>query len=425
MRCSQKKFLKRIFRHALREVQPTALYRKYLHLFDNTLYYRYTPIPLRGDGRLVLAGSGKASRNMASAILPYLPSKPDLSLLIAPDSGRSRSFESCRGNHPLPGAESLKSGRRMLSLLSGLKENDTLVYLLSGGSSAMMELPEAGLTMSDLQDANRVFMQKGLDIHEINILRSRLSRLKGGKLTSLCKAQTFVFVLSDVVGNDLSTIGSGPFYPPPSPSVHPRELIKKWDLATTLSPQLIHALSQDAPLPPVETEIPHYLIGSNMDLLEAADAFLSQKHFPVRSFPESLCGEARDAGAMIAEMIRKDRGARPAFLLFGGETTVRLNNKPGKGGRSQECALSVLTKLQDIGNYCLLCAGSDGVDGNSVAAGAFADRQVFLCAKKRDLSAEAFLSVHDSYAFHRQCRSLLTTGPSATNVGDIAIAFLY
>jgi len=425
MRHPQKKFLKRLFLHAIQEVQPEALFRKYLHVYDNTLYYRNTPLEMQNKGRLVLAGSGKASQSMAQAILPYLPLKPHLSLLITREGKNDLLFDTCPGNHPLPASESLIAGHRMRDFLNGLEEEDTLIYLLSGGSSAMMELPLPGLTLQDLQSANRVFLESGMDIREINILRSRLSQVKGGKLAALCKARIYVFVLSDVMGNDFSTIGSGPFYPADISDSAVRELIAAHELEQSLPRHLIAALKTNNEQPPGRHAVlPHFLIGSNMDLLEAADAFLNKKNFPVRTFPESLYGEARKAGAMIAEMICKEEGAKPSFLLFGGETTVSLNEKPGKGGRSQEIALSALSELRNSRNYCLLCAGSDGIDGNSDAAGALIDRHSYRKAQELGLLPENFLAEHDSYRFHQYCGTLLFTGPTGTNVADIVIALI-
>lgn len=426
MRHPQKKFLKRLYLLAIREVLPEALFRKYLHVYENTLYFHNTPLKIPEKGRLVLAGSGKASQSMARAMLPYLSLKPNLSLLISTKGINDPHFAVCPGNHPLPGRESLEAGRRMRNFLSGLHKEDTLIYLLSGGSSAMMELPLPKLTLQDIQTANRVFLESGMHIREMNILRSRLSQVKCGKLAALCKARTYVFVLSDVMGNDFSTIGSGPFYPSDTFSSVVEDLIEKYALETNLPQNLIVALRRENEQPADRNAVPsHFLIGSNMDLLEAADAYLNKKNYPVRSFPESLCGEAREAGAMIAEMIRRDKGTKPSFLLFGGETTVTLNDKPGIGGRSQEIALAALSELRDSRNYCLLCAGSDGIDGNSNAAGALIDRHSYRKAHKYGLLPEKFLAEHDSYHFHRRCGTLLFTGPTGTNVADIAIAMIY
>ena len=149
---------------------------------------------------------------MGTAFLKYLPRKHDKSLFISPIEAPGAPFEVILGNHPIPGENSLEAGYNMLKLISSLTEEDTLIYFLSGGSSALMELPVEELTMDDLISATDIFLSRGLDIHEINTLRAAFSQIKAGKLASICKAKCYVFVLSDVMGNDMATIGSGPFY---------------------------------------------------------------------------------------------------------------------------------------------------------------------------------------------------------------------
>lgn len=424
MGISPKKLLTGSLHYALKCVQPDALFRKYLRLHNDTLYFRNIALYNKNDGRLFLAASGKASCGMAKALLPYLPVEPEDSLLIAPEICNNSTLHSCRGNHPLPGAESLEAGRKMLTFLKTRNENDTLIFLLSGGSSAMMEYPRPGIGLQDLQKANTLFLSRGLDIGEINLLRGRLSALKAGKATAACAARTRVLLISDVIGNDISVIGSGPFAVPKPGMKNPGKIIDKYRLDKDLPKHILDRMLLEDSENSAIREVPHYLAGSNMDLLEAAEAYFTGRNIPVETYPESIYGEARNMGDMIAGMVNNYSGPRPGIILFGGESTVRLNKDPGYGGRSQEMALAILAGLKDTNDYTILCAGSDGIDGNTDADGALVDGQTYLRAQKLGLSPDVYLQNHDSYHFHRPCGSLIKTGPTGTNVADICIVFL-
>ncbi len=422
MLSSKKTFLKNIYLKTLQSVHPDALFSKYLHLYEGNLYYRNTLINCYSSGRLILAGSGKASLAMAEAFLHFLPKKPDKTLLISPFPNTASHFKVYKGNHPLPAAESINAGKQMLALLDSLHEEDLLLYVLSGGSSSLFEYPVDGISINDIQKATQVFLAQGLSIGEINFLRARLSQVKAGKLAERCKADCQVFVLSDVMGNDISVIGSGPFSAQKSPSYTADTLINKYHLDLFLEPQVIHCLRKNIPLQ-TKKDIPHYIIGSNIDILESAASILEESGIKTISFPESLFGEANDAGIMIANMLTNYTGSKPICMLFGGETTVTLSSGYGKGGRAQETALSALNKLKNTSGITLLCAGSDGIDGYTDAAGAIVDAVTYQMAKAKGISLEDYLLRHDSYSFHQQCDSLIKTGYSGTNVGDIVMAW--
>ncbi|MBN2781226.1 MAG: DUF4147 domain-containing protein [Candidatus Marinimicrobia bacterium] len=416
-----KEFLKTVYLKSLVDVHPDALFSAYLHLYDRELYYRNTLIPLGSRGRLVLAGSGKAALTMAKALTRYLPRPPDETLLIAPAGGNEDMQGVYPGDHPVPAENSLASGQKMLELLDSLNEHDVLLYLLSGGSSSLFEVPAEGLTIEDIQAATRVFLSAGLPIREINFLRARLSQVKAGRLAARCKANCHVFVLSDVMGNDLSVIASGPFTTLDPHAMNLEGLIRDYALDRRLPEHLLHLLRTNPP-PQAAATVPHYLIGSNMEFLGAAEKHLEAEGIHTLSYPESLYGEARDSAGMIAAMIRNYRGPKPACLLFGGETTVTLSGDHGEGGRSQELALAAVSLLKDLPGTCLLAAGSDGIDGTGEAAGAVVDSGTYGLALSLGLSPEPYLVRHDSAAFHRRCGTGIVTGPSGTNLGDLVMA---
>ncbi|MCD6337276.1 MAG: DUF4147 domain-containing protein, partial [Candidatus Marinimicrobia bacterium] len=404
-------------------VQPDALYQKYFHVFDKTLYYKNTLIDLDIPGKLILAGSGKASLSMGTAFLPYLSRKVDGSLFILPSGSSGTPFTLIEGNHPIPDQKSLRAGKRMFEFIRSFTENDTLIYFLSGGSSALLEYPESGVSLDDIQKATDTFLSCGMSINEINVLRGALSRIKAGKLGKICKAKCYIFVLSDVMGNDLSTIGSGPFYRNQIDQIQINDLILKYQLERSLPAHIINIFKEYSPIRNVDS-IPHYLIGSNMDLLEAAELICFDEGIRPLSFPESLFGEAKQTGKMIADMIKYYSGQKPTCMLFGGETTVTLNKTPGKGGRAQELALTVLNELQGKPGITLLSAGSDGMDGMGGAAGAIVSAHTYKKAQELNLCIEKYLEKHDSYHFHEKCGSLIMTGYSGTNVGDVVMALI-
>jgi hydroxypyruvate reductase/glycerate 2-kinase len=404
------------------EVKAGALFRKYLHMFNDTLYFRNTVIDTRPKGSLVLAGSGKASLAMGTAFLNFCPHPWDKSLFISPSKPSESPFYHIRGDHPLPEKNSLEAGKSMYELISSLSEDDTLIYFLSGGSSALMEYPVDGLSIDSISVLTDTLLAKGLDIREINTLRPALSRVKGGQLANLCKANCYVFVLSDVMGNDLSMIGSGPFDQTAADRDKIREIINTYELETVLSPDIIEKLLgfEKTEVP----KIPHFLIGSNMDMMQAAETACFDAGIKPLVFPESLFDEARENGKMIADMIRLYEGETPVCMIFGGECTVTLNEQPGLGGRSQELALSALEELKDKPGIYLLAAGSDGIDGVGGAAGAIVSSNTYQKAEQLGLSIQSYLDKHDSYHFHQQCGSLIITGYSGTNVGDIVMALI-
>ena len=423
MLIKEKEFLINTYHRIVSDVQAEALYKKYLHSFENTLYFKNTPIDTDPKGRLVLAGSGKASLNMGTSFLPYLNREADNSLFISTSEASDAPFSVIEGDHPTPQENSLRAGKAMHDLIQSLNDDDTLIYFLSGGSSSLMELPVNGLNIDDLQHATKCFLSLGLNIGEINTLRAALSQVKAGKLADKCKANCYVFVLSDVMGNDLSIIGSGPFHPSKATPAGIREIIEKYELKDHLSPDMINLLQSYEPSN-TKHNIPHFLIGSNMDLLQAAETACFDHEITPLTFPESLFGEASEAGRMIADMLRLYSGKTPVCMIFGGETTVTLNDKPGKGGRAQELALSVLRELKDSSGIFVLSSGSDGMDGVGGGAGAIVSAETYKNSIKLKLSIEDHLHSHDSYHFHEKCGSLIKTGYSGTNIGDVVIGLI-
>lgn len=416
------KFLKESYPRIIEAVKAPALYKKYLHRWDNTLFYRNTPLDIHSSTNLYLAGSGKASLSMGESVLEYLPVEVKGSLFISTQEAPQSQLNVLSGNHPIPGKDSLKAGKSMYQFIRDLDSDDTLIYFLSGGSSAMFEFPLENIQLNDFKALTQTCLSCGATIHEINTLRSLISAVKGGKLASLCKAKVYVFVLSDVMGNDLSIIGSGPFYSELN-ARSPQHIIQKYKLENQLSSNILALLSHTSPTID-HCSIPHYLIGSNMDLLEAAEIRCLDVGIKPLTFPASLMGEAKECGKMIADMIRHYKSEKPACLIFGGETTVTLNSTSGKGGRSQELALSVLCELQDTCNYALLSAGSDGIDGVGGAAGVIINQTTYIKAQELGLSTIEYLAKHDSYHFFKQCNSLIECGYTGTNVGDIVMAII-
>lgn len=403
-----------IFGAGLNAILPANTLPKTLFLENNVLHVKDARYLLKPTGRLFCFGSGKAAHTMAQALYEMLGARLHGGLIVSPSGGEPIGpIEHHKGTHPIPDAHSLASGKALLKAMSALGEEDFYLYLLSGGSSALVEALHAGISLEDLQTTTQVLLSHALSIVTINAVRKRLSRIKGGGLSGSCPAQGVVLVVSDVIGDDLGTIGSAP-------------LMACESDVPALPQAILNALPSSVqaclatPLAPKHTATPpHHLIATNHLALEAAAAKALSLGYTPRIVSESLEGLAQE----VAARIYADISTAPSktCLLYGGEPTVVITGK-GKGGRNQHVVLHFLTHLDAKTNVALLSAGTDGVDGNSPAAGAYADKDVHTKAHALGLDAAHFLATCNSHAFFTQTQSTLITGPTGTNVMDILIA---
>jgi len=384
------------------------------------------------EGRKVhLFGSGKAAAPMARAMIQILGSRLVGGCIVTGTVEKVEGLEVIRGGHPIPDQSSLDGGARLLERLAGLESGDFFIYLLSGGSSALIEVPVAPLSLEDLRETSRLLLNHDVPIHRINAVRKHLSALKGGRLGQATRARGVVLVISDVVGDDLETIGSGPFYGDSTTYGQSLEILGKYNLTEKIPPQVLKVLREGAagdrpetPEAPVEN-IRHFLIGTNRDALAGAASKAAELGFAVRLMTSRLEGEAEAAASFICglglELAHYQRPEPPGLvLLFGGETTVKVVGS-GKGGRNQQLVLAALARLGAEPDLTLLSGGTDGIDGNSEAAGAVADHTVFRAAAEKGLEIDGYLAANDATSFFEQVGGLVVTGSTGTNVMDIVI----
>ena len=391
----------------------------------------------RFRGGVHVLGSGKASVRMANEILSILRDRVLGGVVIGVkggDRGKGGRIEFHYGTHPLPSQENVRATERLLGYLSRLGREDRFIYLLSGGTSALLEKPIPPITLEDLVATTDLLLKSGMDIKKMNAVRKHLSEVKGGKLATVTGAMGYVLVLSDVVGDDLSSIGSGPFYPDPTTYRDVYDLLRAYGVWDRLPGSV-----REVVLAGVEGEIPetlkapprrirHLLIGNNRTALLAVRDTAREMGLRARIMTDTLQGEAREVARVLYSLARhvalyREPFSPPVLLIFGGETTVTVRGK-GKGGRNQELALAFLREMEDDIRVLLLSAGTDGIDGPTDAAGAVvsdADRERAI---REGLNMDRFLEENDSYAFHEALGTHIRTGPTGTNVADVILLYV-
>ena len=341
-------------------------------------------------------------------------------------------FEWIPSSHPLPDERSVAAGRRALDVARSSGDRDTLVVLLSGGASALMAVPAGDLTLEDKRIAVNVLLKAGADITALNTVRKHLSAVKGGRLAAAAAGATVCLAISDVVGDDLSVIGSGPTVPDPSTFEDAWGYIERFGVERLLTAAAARHLQagvegriEETPAPgdPRLARSLTRVIGGRFNaMIGAADAARSLG-YEVATIDDPIVGDARSVGPVFLERASTlaARMSRPVAVVASGETTVKVVGR-GRGGRNQELALSVVKMLADqMPRVALASVGTDGIDGPTDAAGAYADTTTFARASQQSLDPDAYLADNNAYAFFQRLNDLIMTGPSTTNVGDIQV----
>jgi len=374
------------------------------------------------DGRVFGLGIGKAAVPMMDALARRIPLSGGLAVTKF-GAGLSReSFAVIEGGHPIPDARSLHAGERVLEFVSSLQEDDTLVCLISGGGSALVTAPHVPL--EDLQRLTSLLLSSGAPIDEINILRRKLDRSKGGGLARATKAKIVSLILSDVIGNPLETIASGPTVPDPTTTKDAIMILKKYDLEKQVSKSILEILLAEDGGRSINGSVQNIIVGDNKLAAHAALKQAEHEGFDAEIIANRLYGEAREVGVMLAQRLHMEstKRRRPFCLIAGGETTVSIKGK-GKGGRNQELALSAVNKMSGMRDALLVSLATDGDDGPTDAAGAVVTAASAKRAKLLGLDATAYLSRNDAYPFFEALGDLIKTGPTGTNVNDLIFLF--
>jgi hydroxypyruvate reductase len=339
--------------------------------------------------------------------------------------------------HPVPDLRSVSAARRALDIAAATTPADLLMVLLSGGASALMALPADGMTLADKQDTSRRLLKAGATINELNAVRKHLSAIKGGRLAIATAAPVVTLVISDVVGDDLSVIGSGPTMPDPSTFADALGVLDQRGGRAAYPPPVVARLERGARGEVTETPKPGdtriarsaaRIIGGRMTAVEGAAEAARAHGYRIEIVDEPIVGEAREAARLFAGEARRraTTGERPLCVIGGGETTVVVRGG-GLGGRNQEFALAIAVSAQgrfDDLRYAAGSIGTDGIDGPTDAAGAMVDPTTMERAAALGLDPRRFLDNNDSYHFFSALDDLLRTGPTGTNVGDVQVALI-
>lgn len=392
---------------SIRAVQPDAAVRRALHGRDF-------------PGRVVLAAAGKAAWQMAKAARDCLGDRISAGVVVTKYGhvpGPIPGVTCCEAGHPVPDENSFRGAQAVLDLVSGLTEQDTVIFLLSGGGSALFEKPL--IPGEELQDVTNQLLSSGADIVEMNTIRKRLSAVKGGRFAQLCApAKVFAIVLSDILGDPLDMIASGPACADRSTCEQALAIAEKYRLR--LTPQAKELLARETPkeLDNVETQI----TGSVRELCAAAASAARELGYEPVILTDQLCCQAREAGSFLASIARSHQGKKLAFLA-GGETVVKLTGT-GKGGRNQELALSAAAGIDGLDGVLVFSLGSDGTDGPTDAAGGMVDGQTAALLRDQGLSIHQVLENNDAYHALERVDGLIFTGPTGTNVNDVAVVLI-
>lgn len=389
---------------------------------------------LRRYGRIVVVGAGKATASMARAMEQMLGSRLAQGLVIVKYGHRrpTKRIAVQEAGHPLPDRPGLRAAARVREMAASLSTRDLLIVLLSGGASSLMPAPVPGVSLEDKQRVTLQLLKSGADIGEINLVRKHLSLLKGGRLAQSTEATVVTLILSDVVGDDVSAIASGPTAPDPTTFQQAVQCLKQYGLWSTV-PAGVRAhlekgrrrLAADTPKPgaPLFRRVHNCIIGRNADAVAAAGRAVRQARVNAVIQRTMLTGEARAAGTEFAGIARRiveyGRPARrPCCIIAGGETTVTVKGS-GQGGRAQEFAVAAAKALAGLNDVWIMAVGTDGTDGPTEVAGAVVDGHTVRRAERLGIDLDQALEENNTYPALAKLGAHIRTGPTNTNVDDL------
>lgn len=375
-----------------------------------------------GSGRLIAVAAGKAAWEMGHAAAEVLGERIDRGIIITKyehAKGDVSGFEIREAGHPVPDENSYGATERALELVQGLTEEDSVLFLLSGGGSALFEKPL--VPNEEMADITTQLLACGADIVEINTIRKRLSAVKGGRFAECCApAHVYTVVLSDIIGDPLDMIASGPAYPDSSTCEQAVAISKKYGLRLSEKAQAL----LNTETPKTLSNVTTYVNGSVKELCRAASAICRELGYEPFVLTTGLHSEARDAGAFLAFLARTYQGTKKSLaFLAGGETVVHLTGK-GLGGRNQELALAAAAGIGDCRNTCIFSVGSDGTDGPTDAAGGIVTEESEEKLRAAGLAIPEVLADNDAYHALAAIDSLVMTGPTGTNVNDLSVVLI-
>jgi len=437
-----KRMAKAVFLKALSAVDPSKILKDRIRIDRDHLLIKLEGnsekvFDLKGVDKIFLVGTGKATSAMARAIEEIFEDRITRGIITTKYGHRLplNKTEIIEAGHPLPDRKGYEGAKKIQRLLQESGPKDLVIFLLSGGGSALLPFPADQIDLKEKQEATQFLLDCGADIKEINTIRKHISRIKGGWLAKWAYPSTVIgLILSDVVGDHLDVIGSGPTVPDPSTFEEAWGILKEYDLLNEIAPSIRRHLQsgrkgkvEETPKPgeDVFEKVYNSIIGSNTLALFAAKEEAAAFGFNTLILSSSIEGETREAArfhtSIAKEVISSGNPIpMPACILSGGETTVTIKGK-GLGGRNQEFVLAGALEISGIEKVVLLSGGTDGTDGPTDATGAMADNTTVQRAKSLGLDPNFYLDNNDAYPFFEKLGDLLITGPTHTNVMDVRI----
>ena len=431
--------LANMLRQALASVHAGRALRRYLRKDGDHLTVGRRRYDLRDYERVVVVRAGKAAAAMARAIEPVLGRHLDGGVVVVKYGHGlpTTRIAVLEAGHPLPDRAGLTAARRIMKLVTGLTTRDLLIVLLSGGASSLVPAPVSGVTLGDKQRVTKQLLQCGASIAEVNTVRKHLSNLKGGRLAALSDARIVTLILSDVIGDQLSAIGSGPTVNDSTTYDDAIQGLRRYGLWSSAPRSVRRHLIRgvdgrltETPKPDARPfrRIQHEIIGNNATALAVLVATARAAGWRTLLLPP-FTKDARQAGAEMGTLakrilVRRRPLTRPCCVLAGGETTVTVTGS-GKGGRAQEFALAAAKAVAGLRGVYVAAVATDGTDGPTDAAGALVSGETWNRAKAMGLDLDAALSRNDSYRALKRLNCHITTGPTGTNVNDLYLAFVF
>lgn len=429
-----------IFDAAVRAVDPAEAIRRHLVRRGDRITIGGEAVDLQHVRRIVAVGLGKAGAPMAAAVEEILGDRIERGVVVTKYGHLqpTRTIRIHEAGHPVPDDAGIAGAQAVLDQVHGLGSDDLVLVLISGGGSALTPAPVAGITLAEKQALTKALLACGADIREMNALRKHISRIKGGQLArAAAPARVFTLILSDIVGDPLDAIASGPTVPDPRTYADALAILDKYRIRQEIPSSIRMHLEAGAagkipetpkPDDPLFTRVRSVMVASNIQALEAAKAEAHRLGFQAMILSSFIEGETREVARMHAALALEVRASGnplkpPVCLITGGETTVTLKGT-GKGGRNQEFALAAALDIAGLPDVVVLSAGTDGTDGPTDAAGALADGDTVSRAIGLGLAPRVALDDNNAYPFFQRLGDLVMTGPTRTNVMDVRLVLV-